>query len=452
MERREIDINEIRFEPASLIDNPGRVFHWKDGIYRGIREGYADFYRDLLKSDKVSSVFEQGLIPGEEITDSFLHGFDLILKHRRIPVISYISEWNAQMIKDAALLICNLGRELAKLELTIKDVHPWNILFDLGGKPYFIDWGSLAPLTEQRRWPHGVIRDRYFMPMYLKYVGKDSLARRFLMDTSTSIDPTDISKLLRSWKDPMKYLDWKWKSFSMSMGSKRMDSRYFDRIERIIESIPIRVGKTEWSGYSEEGEELTHTYSDHWPMRIKSVYGKLTQYKPGTVLDIGSNKGWFSELAEGLGADVIAVDIDEESVIELYQRLKTNNRSILPLVMDFIFPTNSHGMLNCYPSAEDRFSSDMVMVLAVTHHLVFKRDLNFEVISNALAKFSKKWLLVEFVPADDIHVKKWIADSGQDYSWYNIENFIDSLQEDFRDFEILESSPEPRKLVFCHRK
>ncbi len=451
MDRSEIDTKEISFELGSQIDNVGRVFHWKDGIYRGIRQEYADFYRKLIKSDKASSLFENGLVPGEEITDSSLHGFDLIIKHRKIPFVSYISEWNAQMIKDAALLICNLSRELARLELTIRDVHPWNVLFDLGGKPYFIDWGALCPLKDQKRWPHEVIRDWYLMPMYLKYVGKDSLAKRLLMDTSTKIDPSDISKLLRSWRSPIKYLDWKWKCFSMSIGSKKMDSKYFDRIERIIDSIPIRVGKTEWSDYTEEGKELTHDYSDDWPIRIKSVYEILKQHKPSTVLDIGSNKGWFSELAEGIGSDVIAVDIDEESVIELYRRLKIKNRKILPLVMDFIFPTNSHGMLNCYPSAEDRFGSDMVMVLAVTHHLVFKRDLNFDVISSALAKFSKKWLLVEFVPADDIHVNKWVADSGQDYSWYNIENFIDSLRKDFRDFEIIESSPKPRKLVLCHR-
>lgn len=452
MDKREINTRELRFEPASQIDDVGRVFHWQDGIYRGIKKEYVEFYHKLINSSNAALLFEKGLIPGEEITDRVLPGFDLVIKHHKIPYLSYVSEWNAQMIRDAALLICNLCRELTKLEMTIRDVHPWNILFDLGGKPVFIDWGALIPLKKQKIWPHKVIRDWYLVPMYLKYIGKDALAKCLLTDNSSTKEPSDISKLLRSWKYPTKFLEWKWNCFSMSIGAKRMDSIYFDRIERIIKSIPIRVGQTEWSDYSEEGREHSHQYSDEWSMRIKSVYGKLTQYKPRTVLDIGSNKGWFSELAEGMGSEVIAVDIDEESVIELYQKLKINNRKILPLVMDFIFPTNSHGMLNCFPSAEDRLSSDMVMVLAVTHHLVFKRDLNFNVISSALAKFSKKWLLVEFVPADDIHVNKWIVDSGQDYSWYNIENFIDSLKKGFKDFEILESSPKPRKLVFCHRK
>lgn len=452
MYKREINNGELRFEPASQLDHVGRVFHWQGGIYRGIRKEYAEFYHNLVNSPEAALLFEKGLIPGEEIADRVLPGFDLIIKHPKIPFLSYVSEWNAQMIRDAALLICNLCRELVKLEMTIRDIHPWNVLFDLGGKPAFIDWGALIPLKKQERWPHKVISDWYLVPMYLKYIGKDALAKCLLTDNSTTKDPSDISKLLRSWKYPAKFLEWKWKCFAMSMGSKRMDSKYFDRIERIIKSIPIRVGRTEWSDYSEEGKEHSHQYSDEWSTRIKSVYGKLTEYKPGTVLDIGSNKGWFSELAEGMGSRVIAVDIDEESVMELYQKLKTNNRKILPLVMDFIFPTKGHGMLNCYPSAEDRLAADMVLVLAVTHHLVFKRFLNFDTISMALAKFSRKWLLVEFVPADDLHVSKWIADSDQDFSWYNLENFMDALSNDFKDFEILESSPEPRKLVFCRRK
>lgn len=55
------------------------------------------------------------------------------------------------MMRDAALLTLDLVEELSAHGLTLKDSHPWNILFD-GANPIDIDLTSIAPLGEGEAW------------------------------------------------------------------------------------------------------------------------------------------------------------------------------------------------------------------------------------------------------------------------------------------------------------
>jgi hypothetical protein len=96
----------------------------------------------------------------------------------------------------------------------------------------------------------------------------------------------------------------------------------------------------------------------------------------------------------------------------------------------------------------ERLRADFVLNLAVTHHLVFKRSLSFEAIARQLAGFTKTWLLVEFVPGDDVHVKPWMTPQ---HDWYTLDNFTAALRQHFARIEVLPSTPAPRVLVFAER-
>jgi hypothetical protein len=90
----------------------------------------------------------------------------------------------------------------------------------------------------------------------------------------------------------------------------------------------------------------------------------------------------------------------------------------------------------------------MVLALALTHHLVFKRGLAFEDIAERLAAFTRKWLVVEFVPANDRYVSEWM---NERFAWYHLEGFTTALQAFFRRIEVLDSFPPPRVLLSCER-
>ena len=138
---------EVTFHPHSFADDAGRLFWLNDQLCRGIYPKQAPFFAQLFREGVIQNLIEQGLLVETEPTDLIVDGFSMILKHHRIPFISYPQEWCAAMLKDAALNIINLTIELAGRNLTLKDAHPWNVLFD-ACKPVYVDATSIAPQNE----------------------------------------------------------------------------------------------------------------------------------------------------------------------------------------------------------------------------------------------------------------------------------------------------------------
>lgn len=442
-----IPTDEIIFEPASMVDGAGKVFWWKGEVFRAIRTGYDKFYRDLSSNEHIHSLFEAGLVPAE-VTEYTLDDYPLVLRHKRIPHISYCMEWSSEMLKDAAIMTCNLSMKLLELGLTIKDAHPWNVLFH-AGRPFFVDWGSIVPTNSQPQptWPYIEFRAWFLCPLYLMSAGRNDLAHTLLSETVNPPLYDDIIRLLFMRIPVIHELRFILADRKARIKNNTLDQGFFYELDKMIRSITIATNKTEWTDY-EGSDKYPLTPSNEWPTRINTIYTLLQKTKPRTLLDIGCNRGWYSKLAIQQGIEVISIDIDESSINSLYDYTKQTNCSILPLILDFCRPTPPHGLVNSYQDATTRLRAEMVFALAVTHHLVFKRNLSFEAIAKQLSEFTEKWLIVEFVPADDIHVSKWICDQ---YTWYTIENFIKALKKYYHQVEITESSPSPRKLLLCSK-
>lgn len=351
------------------------------------------------------------------------------------------------MLKDAALLLCNLSIELFAGGLTFKDAHPWNILFD-GGRPLFVDWGSIGPLEEQPAWPYAEFRDRFVFPLYLMAAGRSSMARTFMVDIMNRPSRGDVYRLLLGRISPRLLLRYWLNDLDLMKACHQVNQRFLQALRRTIEAIPLVEQTTEWTEYEGPDGRFSHHSCEEWPAKIRNVYHLLQRLQPHTVLDVGCNRGWFSQLAAQHGAQVIAIDIDEPSITRLYRRTQKTGLSILPLVMDICSPTPPHGVARGYPAAEDRLQAELVMALAITHHLVFKKGLTFELISKQLALFTGKWLVVEFIPPEDRYVSQWVDER---FAWYNLEGFIEALQVFFTRIGILDSSPPPRLLLWCER-
>ncbi|MDP8236205.1 MAG: hypothetical protein P9M08_07460 [Candidatus Erginobacter occultus] len=444
---KKIPLPEIVFEPASMFDNSGRVFRWRGRVYRAIRAESAGFYRGLFEKYNIQELFDYGLVR-TGIAPLSLEGYSLILNHDRIPIISYCVEWGAEMLRDAALLICDLTARLHDRGLVLKDVHPWNILFD-HGKPVFIDWGSIFPASEVAEWPYLQFRDRLIWPLYLMSAGAFRIARLSMLGPPGSLRLGDVIRLLLK-RIPLQALVRFWRSdLELKRRRFRVDADYFQSLRRLLESIPLIEEKTKWDDYDLPYRKLSFRPAEDWPLKARNVYKVLQELRPQSVTDIGCNKGWFSELATLGGASVVAMDTDEPSINALYRGSRTKNLSILPLVMDICYPTPAHGLLQVYPTPETRLSGDLVMALALVHHLVFKRGLSFRVIAAQLAAFTRQCLIVEFIPPGDYWVSKWM---NEKFSWYSLDNFISVLREYFPRIEVMDSSPAPRVLLVCDRQ
>jgi hypothetical protein len=96
--------------------------------------------------------------------------------------------------------------------------------------------------------------------------------------------------------------------------------------------------------------------------------------------------------------------------------------------------------------------SDMVLGLALVHHLHISNKLSFEQISLIFASFSHKYLIVEFIPITDNKVQILIKNKKIDLNNYNQDLFTKALKVWFEIKEIYELNKSKRVLYFLERK
>lgn len=471
----QIPLTEVEFHPLSFGDPNGRLFVWKGQLYRGINQGRASFYKQLFQDDVVRSLVEKGLLVHTELTDLALDEYELVLRHHYVPFVSYPYEWCGTMLKDAALLIVDLEIELAKHGLTLQDAHPWNVLFD-GCRPVYVDFGSIVPARGDRVWHAHDEFCRFFVhPLQLMAHGYGRIARWLLHDYDQGVLRSDVAALVRGASSGVENgqtirnlvtfakqrVSPRLRSIlkkgytllqsNLSKPASRIHQSRHDLIQGVrqgVEDIALPFKRTEWSDYY-EGSYPPFAPSDEWTEKHRSVHRVLSDLRPSSVLDIGSNRGWYAQLAAVLGSRVVALDVDESCVTQFYSDAKGRNLPILPLVMDFRNPSPGYGLSNQWLApATQRLRCDFLLALALLHHLVFKQHLNFEQIIEGLSVFSKRWLLVEFIPREDQYVREWWS---EEYSWYTLENFIAALRRQFHSVEVYPSYPEPRVLVQCEK-
>jgi hypothetical protein len=392
------------------------------------------------------------------------------------------------MFKDAALTLINLAIELAEQGLTLGDAHPWNLLFDIdSGRPVFADLGSIIPIDDSI-WP---VYDEFcrfcLYPLMLMSYGQPQIAR-LLMCEDKGVQNSDLflltqgkalSKLKRN-PSLIRYLELVWrqklpesyrqqlkkslnsilsrlyghssdiKIDSDVLGNMRQKSHlaFLKNIQREVESITLPSCKTELSEHYGK-PSLSLSLQEYWTIKQRTLHKILTDIQPSSVLDLGSNTGWYSKLAALLGSKVVAFDIDENCVTKLYNDASKEKLPILPLIMDFTKPTPARGLSSHWAiAATERFQCDMVLALGLVHHIVLNRRLNFNHIVEGLSLFSKRWAVVEFIPHEDQEVS---SSRLSEISWYTLDNFIDALKKQFNTVSIMPSHPEERVLLLCEK-
>jgi SAM-dependent methyltransferase len=441
-----VEQNAVDFESGSVVDPAGPVFYYNHNVYRAVAPRYVDMARKVLASDYAPKLFDAGLVE-TAVSDIRLEGYELCLQHKRIPLVSVWKEWSSSMIKDAALMVLNLNIELAKHGLVTKDIQPDNVLIDIfrGPRPIWVDFGSIAPLGPSlEKFPFSAFRDHWFIPLWLLSKGQHNLAKMVFHEQRPDQGIKRIlSKPLLRWL-PLFY--------SLHVYARRKARRLapiavLQKLADYVENLSIAPQTTSWSRY-EQGEMTPVDRVDEFNPKARAVYQLLDRCRPDTVLDMACNKGWFAELAVSLGSQAVAFDIDDAAICYLYERAKKQQLPVLPLVMDFCWPTPSFGLGLARPPADERLRCNTTLVLALVHHLVFKQGLRFEPIARIIHLFSQQRAIVEFVPRDDRYVKPWI---GPEHDWYTLDNFARSLNRYFPHIEVHDSHPEPRQLVFCEK-
>jgi hypothetical protein len=452
---------EVEFHPSSFGDPHGRLLRWRGQLLRGITTEQAGVYQNILNRTVVKDMIRDGVLIETEITGLSAENYPLILKHRRLPFVSYPYEWCFQALKDAAILVLEIQARLMDEGLTLQDAHPWNILLD-GCRPVYVDFCSIKASDGSSVWYAYEEFCRFFLnPLKLMSEGHGRIARLLLHDFSVGITDVDISAFVNS---PSAILKRQFKNvlrplLNTSAGSRLRVLRdqwrsktvappdLFRPARDVLEALELRNTKTAWSEYYDTFPEFSP--STAWNRKHHSVQQVLTQFMPGSVLDIACNRGWYSQLAATLGSRVVAFDTDEVCINRLYVEGRNNNMQIQPLVMDLLNPSPGLGLNGQeLAPAVQRLKCEMVLALALVHHLVFKARLKFDYITESLDAFTDRYLIVEFIPKEDSYVSEWWT---EEYRWYTIGNFEKALRRRFKRVGRLDSFPNPRVLLVCEK-
>jgi hypothetical protein len=122
------------------------------------------------------------------------------------------------------------------------------------------------------------------------------------------------------------------------------------------------------------------------------------------VLDVGANTGEFSTMAAEAGAEVVALERDMDAAERIAQASAARGAKIQTIHADLARPTPAMGWENNESSSllarlEQRF--DLVMLLAVIHHLILLEQIPLGAILQLCHKLTKRFMVIEWVPATD---------------------------------------------------
>jgi ribosomal protein L11 methylase PrmA len=174
---------------------------------------------------------------------------------------------------------------------------------------------------------------------------------------------------------------------------------------------------------------------------------------PRLVWDLGANTGRYSRVASELGAYTVAFDLDGVAVeANARQVQEEKHRAVLPLVMDLSNPSPSQGWAHAErPGLLARGPADVVLALALVHHLVIGNNVPLERVAAFLAD-AGEWLLIEFVPREDSQVQRLLRSREDIFQDYTPAHFLAAFERYFEPLRALPLQGTTRTLHLMRRR
>ena len=197
-----------------------------------------------------------------------------------------------------------------------------------------------------------------------------------------------------------------------------------DNLQGTIKGLNWEGAGTEWGDYYDATNYTPAAFE-----RKKSLVGEfIDQVNPKMIWDLGANNGEFSRIGSGKGFFTVSSDIDPVAVEKNYQECrKQKEKNLLPLLIDLTNPSPGIGWENDErTSFIERGPVDLVMALALIHHLAISNNLPLDRVGEFFAK-AGEWLIIEFVPKDDSQVQRLLSSRKDIFPEYNEAGFESSF-------------------------
>ena len=460
-------------DAGSFRDRDGRIYRCEGRILRGLSERALADYRKLAETAFFRRFTEAGkLVETREVASDAVPLPDAekarwagFLEHEPVPVISYAYEWTFGMLQEAAVLTLDLLEAAIGADMTLKDATPYNVQF-VAGRPVFIDIPSFETLQAGATWAgYRQFCEMFLFPLMLQaYKGID--IQPMMRSRIDGVGVQTMARLFgfrdRFRKGAFAHV-WLQAKLDSRYGATRQDVRSelksagFSK-ELILANVRKTrklVRKLSWGGEGSEwgGYEEFHNYSesDH-ALKERFVEDAVRESGAATVWDIGANTGQFSRIAARHADKVLAMDIDHYAVERMYRRNTADGiDNILPLVQNVCDPSPNWGWRNRERSdLVSRARPDLVLCLALIHHVVITANVPLEEFAEWLASLTEQ-LVIEYVSRADDKVQALLRNKEDKYHDYRREHLEAELARHFRIERQLSLESGNRFLYWCRR-
>jgi hypothetical protein len=429
--------------PSSYRDNDGFVFEHYGIIYRFIHSRFQPQYELLMTGGLYNELTSKNwLITHQEMPDASAWGLTegRVILPQQIEFISYPYEWSFDMWKDAALLTLKIAVAALKNKLFLKDATPFNIQF-VKGKPVFIDTLSFEIYQEGNPWiAYRQFCENFLAPLLLMhYCHHDSYKLFTIYPNGIPLDVLTSLLPKRSRWNLNVYLHIHLHSKITRKQQKGVSTKtHFSKpklevllagLTGFVSKLTLKKTKTTWDDYYTD----TILGEDYLNAKTALVQSFLSEIDFTKAIDLGANDGYFSLLFKNTNKQMIAVDGDANCINELYLKIRREKiTNILPLINTLNTPSPAIGWNNAErDSFKKRINVDLVIALALVHHLAISCNVPLQLIADWLEPMGK-YLLIEFVPKTDEKVKLLLQNREDIFHQYTVENFEQIFSKKFQ--------------------
>jgi len=457
-------------DPGSYRDPSGFVYSRDGVLYRQINESFGDRWRDLVESGVLADLQAQTILVAHEAAPIEAAAEPAtavaVIRPEPIPTISYPYEWSFGMLKDAALLTLEAQLAVSERGFTLRDATAYNVQF-LRGRPILIDTLSFERAEQGAPWiAYRQFCEQFLAPLALM-AQRDVRLGLMLREHVDGI-PLDLAARLLPGRT-------RW---NLGLGAHihahaRAQRRYagkageaaaetkkatmspmrqqalLDSLRRTIEKLDWTPEGTEWADYADNT-----SYGEAGTAAKDELVGRFLADAGGVrVWDLGANTGRFSRIAASLGGDVVAWDIDPAAVERNYRQVRRDGEErILPLVLDLANPSPGLGWANEErKSVVERANADVVLALALVHHLAIGRNIRLAMIAELLARLAPQ-VIIEFVPDTDPMAQQLLAGRDDVRPSLTIEGFRAIFERAFEIVQDLAIEDSARRLLLMRRR
>jgi SAM-dependent methyltransferase len=431
--------------PAAFsLDDRGRVSVRDGQVVRAVVPELMGLFHRIQGDGTLDKLYRVGLVRTE------FGGLEPEpwLRHEYIPYIVHPQEFTFGMLRDAALCILDTAIVLAESGLHLQDAHPWNTTFR-AGKPVYLDFSSICDGVRLPDWWTPEFFADCYVPLWLGSVHfkpalMSMISRMMRCEEASAWRGASGRTLLKtlSLHGRLRRICW---TFWRIVNRHRGDASPIALLKALREHVATlsrpRI-KTEWDSYDPPGGAYDDPAS--FQPKARAVDTFLRRLRPGRLIDLACNDGWFTGLATHYGHTALGVDLDENAVEAARARRVARDRFDVA-AMNLIFPTPRQWRGLSFSSAPERWRSDTVLMVALAHHLVLRQRIGFEALAQIALAYGPRNLILEFIPRDDVFVRTWPKTFGlQVPAWYNEETLVRVFARHFPRWDRLPSGLSPK--------